>query len=157
MSNRRWLPWVPWLVLVVVLGMALVVAASGSSSAASSRAARTTRIESEIRCPTCRGLSAAESDAKTAAAIRDEVAREVQAGRTDGQILAFMRDHYGSDILLRPPASGFDGLVWALPVAAFVVAVAGLAVAFRRWRAQLTAAASDADRARVATELGGPG
>src|SRR6202035_3912223 len=100
---------------------------------ASSQAARATRIESEIRCPTCRGLSAAVSDAKTAAAIRDEVVRQVQAGQSDGQILAFMRDHYGSDILLRPPASGFDGLVWALPVVAFVIAIAGLALAFHRW------------------------
>jgi cytochrome c-type biogenesis protein CcmH len=149
-------PWLPWLALVVVLGVALAVAASPGSSASSSQAARIARIESEIRCPTCRGLSAAESDAKTAGAIRDEVTREVQAGRSDGEILAFMRDHYGSDILLRPSASGFDGLVWALPVVAFVLAIAGLAVAFRRWRSVLSAEVTDADRARVATELGGP-
>jgi cytochrome c-type biogenesis protein CcmH len=148
------------LALVVVLVIALVVAAGGGgghADPAAVRAARVTRITSEIRCPTCKGLSAAESDAETAKAIRTEVAAEVAAGRTDGEILAGMKDRYGTDILLRPSASGFEGLVWVLPVVAFVLAVAGLAVAFRRWRTSTNAEVTDDDRARVARALGQSG
>jgi cytochrome c-type biogenesis protein CcmH len=125
--------WLPWMALAVVLAVALAVGASRRGST-TTEAARVTRITSEIRCPTCRGLSAAESDAKTAQAIRTEVAREVHEGRSDAQIEAYMADRYGQDILLRPPSSGLAGLVWVLPVVALVIAIAGLTVAFRRWR-----------------------
>jgi cytochrome c-type biogenesis protein CcmH/NrfF len=43
--------------------------------------------------------------------------------------------------------------VWALPVAVFVCSVAGLAVAFRRWRKQQGGEATDEDRAIVAALL----
>jgi hypothetical protein len=44
-----------------------------------------------------------------------------------------------------PRADGLEALVWALPAAALVCAVAGLALAFRRWQV-------DARRNRGATE-----
>jgi cytochrome c-type biogenesis protein CcmH len=157
-SLRRW--W-PYGAVIVVVGVALFVAAGGSGSAGSShgrdsaaaQSARVQHLTSEIRCPTCRGLSAAESDSEAAQAIRAEVARQVAAGRSDGQILSFMVDRYGSDILERPPASGFDGLVWALPVAAVIVAVAALAIAFRRWHRELAQVPTADDQAVVARAL----
>ena len=153
MIVRRWLPWAA---LAVVLGLALAVAAGvgGTSTTGTSEQARVARIASEIRCPTCRGLSAYESEAPAAKAIRTEVANQVHQGRTDGEILAFVRDRYGSDILLRPPASGFDGLVWALPVIGFILAAAGLVWAFRRWHDAGASEASPADRERVARRAG---
>ena len=59
------------------------------------------------------------------------------------------RVRFGGQVLLVPKASGFDALVWALPVAALVCAIAGLAVTFRRWRREA------ADRARP--DRRGPG
>lgn len=156
-SLRRWAPYVALIVIVVA---ALAIARGGgtnNSDPAAAQAARVRRITAEIRCPTCRGLTAAESDAEAARAIRTEVARQVAAGRTDGQILDFMVGRYGSDILERPPASGFDGLVWVLPVAALVVAVVSLGFAFRRWRRVTIAAPTAADQARVKRALAGPG
>jgi cytochrome c-type biogenesis protein CcmH/NrfF len=52
-----------------------------------------------------------------------------------------------------PRASGLDALVWALPVAVFVCATAGLAVAFRRWRRAADTVPTDADRALVDAAL----
>ena len=140
---------------LLVIGLAVAAGVGSSTAPAASAQARAARIDSEIRCPTCRGLSAYESEATAAKAIRTEVASQVQQGRSDGEILAFMRDRYGSDILLRPPATGFDGLVWALPVAGFILAAAGLVWAFRRWHAVSAGEATADDRARVARELGG--
>ena len=51
---RRWLPWVA---LVVVVGVALTVGASRSGHA-DTVDARSARLAREVRCPTCRGLSA---------------------------------------------------------------------------------------------------
>ncbi len=56
---------------------------------------------------------------------------------------------YGERILLTPGRSGLVGLVWALPVAALVAALAGVALAFRRWRGRGVVHATDADRELV--------
>ena len=145
--------WATWLALVILLVVALVVAAGGGGHA-ESQSARVQRLTSEIRCPTCAGLSAAESNSETAQAIRADVTKDVAAGKSDGDIFASVRNLYGSDILLRPSASGIVGLVWVLPVVAFVLAVGGLGVAFRRWRRLSTAEVTEDDRSRVARALG---
>jgi cytochrome c-type biogenesis protein CcmH len=112
------------------------------------------RVASEVRCPTCRQLSAAESDAPAAEAVRVAIAKHVEQGESDQEIRGFLVSTYGDDILLKPGGSGVAGLVWALPVAAFVCALAGLAIAFRRWhRAEVDPTADD--RALVARALAG--
>ncbi len=137
---RRWLP---LLALGGLLVVALVVAARPKVD--NSEAARVTRIGKELRCPTCRGLSVAESDAEAANAVRVFIHDRIRQGAGDSQIKAELKERFGVGILLRPPASGLSGLVWAIPVAAFVVAAGGLAYAFWRWRARSLRAASDAD------------
>jgi cytochrome c-type biogenesis protein CcmH len=144
--------WAPWLLLVAVVVVALVIATSGSGS--SSPTSREARIEAEVRCPQCEGQSALESDAPAARAVRSFVATQVSAGQTDGQIEQALEDKYGSDILLRPPASGIDGLVWVIPVIAFAFAIGLLYLSFRKWRlARVGAFVSDEDRALVAEAL----
>ena len=142
----------PWLVLALVLAVALAIGAQGRSGPRT-HAQRVKHIASEIRCPTCRNQSAAESDAAAAKAVRDEIDRRVRAGESDGEIVAFMVSRYGSDILLKPQGSGVASLVWVLPVVAVVVALAGLAVAFRRWRAHPGVEVSTEDRELVEREL----
>jgi cytochrome c-type biogenesis protein CcmH/NrfF len=148
MKTKRVLPWV---FMAVVLAVSLGVASRGRSGPPTD-AQRVTHITSEIRCPTCRGLSAAESDAPPARAIRDEVLRRVQDGQTDSQILGYVTSRY-KDILLKPEAKGIAGLVWALPVIAVVCAIGGLAMAFRRWRPSRAAVVSDDDKALVEKAL----
>ena len=143
----------PWLLMALVLAGALALGAGGGGGPRTERD-RVTAIASEVRCPTCRGLSAAESDAKAAQAIRDEITERVRAGEGDGQIRAFLVSRYGRDILLKPEAGGVAGLVWALPVAAGVGAAAGLVVAFRRWRGRGGGDPSPEDEALVARALG---
>jgi cytochrome c-type biogenesis protein CcmH len=148
-----------WAALAVVVVVALVVGAR--TPAAQTPAQKAASIASEVRCPTCEGQSAEVSDAAAAQAVRTFILSEVEAGQSRGRIEQELEDRYGSDILLRPPASGVAGLVWVLPIVALVLAVAGLAVAFRRWRAVGEAPVTEADRRRVAEaltdEAGGPG
>jgi cytochrome c-type biogenesis protein CcmH len=145
----------PWLVMAVVIAGALVVGARGRSGPPTENQ-RVQHIASEIRCPTCRNQSAAESDAAAAKAVRDEIRRRVRAGQSQGQIVAFLVSRYGSDILLKPEGSGVAGLVWALPVVAVIGALAGLALTFRRWRARPGVQVSPEDRALVEQELSRP-
>ena len=146
--KSRW----TWLALGVVLVVALAIGAQGRSGPMT-QSQRVRHIASEIRCPTCRNQSAAESDAAAAKAVRDEIDRRVKAGQSDGEIVAFMVSRYGSDILLKPEGSGVASLVWVLPVVAVVVALGALAFAFVRWRTRPGVAVSDEDRALVEREL----
>src|SRR5438270_5569899 len=151
-SRSSWRGRVPWIAMVLILAVAFAIGAQGRSGPVT-QAQRVKHIASEIRCPTCRNQSAAESDAAAAKAVRNEITRRVRAGQSDGEIVEFMVSRYGSDILLKPAGSGVASLVWTLPVVAVVVAVAALAVAFRRWKARPGVTVSDEDRALVAREL----
>lgn len=144
--------WRPYLLLVPVLAVALFLGASGGGDS-DSPAARSHRIAEKVRCPTCEGLSAADSDAAASLAIRKEIRQRVDRGESEGEILAFLVSRYGKDILLEPEGSGVAGLVWALPVAVGLCAVAGLAFAFRRWSRRPVPVVSDEDRRRVEEAL----
>ena len=137
-----------WGLLAVVLVGALAVGSQGESGPPTEDQ-RVERIASVVRCPTCRGLSAAQSDAPSAEAIRDEVRRRVQEGETDGEIKSYLISRYGEDILLQPRSK----LVWALPVAGVAAAVAGLVLLLRRRRTRQGATASDEDEALVARAM----
>jgi cytochrome c-type biogenesis protein CcmH len=137
--------WLPVLVLLAVLAVALGVGAAREARP-SGTSARVTRIAKDVRCPTCEGLSANESDAPASVAIRDQIRAKVEAGYSNGQIRAYLVDRYGQDILLKPSATGVSALVWALPVAGLTAALAGLVLVFRRWRrARSQVAPADAE------------
>jgi cytochrome c-type biogenesis protein CcmH len=129
-----------WGLLALVLVGALAVGAQGESGPPTEDQ-RVERIASVVRCPTCRGLSAAQSDAPSAEAIRDEVRRRVQEGESDAQIKGYLISRYGEDILLQPRSR----TVWLLPAIGVAAAVGGLVFVLRRRRVRpgLTATADD--------------
>jgi cytochrome c-type biogenesis protein CcmH len=137
---------------MAVLGLlfvgALVVAARPAH--VDTPAARVDRIAREVRCPTCKGLSVAESDAEAAKAAQTYIAERVAAGATDRQIKGELQSRFGTGILLRPSSRGVSGLVWAIPVVVGVLALGGLALAVQRWRGRTLHHASDADAVIVA-------
>lgn len=123
----------PWLTMLLLVVGALAIAATGDRAPATTEA-RVRSIAKEVRCPTCEGLSVAESDASASRSIRDEIRRRVEAGESGGEIRAYLVSRFGKDILLKPESSGAGAVVWALPVAALVAAAGGLVIAFRRLR-----------------------
>ena len=142
---RRWLP-------MIFLGLlfvgALIMAARPAH--VDTPSARVDRIAAEVRCPTCKGLSVAESDAEAAKAAKAFIAEQVSAGATDAQIEADLQSRFGTGILLRPPSRGVSGLVWAIPVVVGVLAIGGLGIALARWRSRTLHHATDADAVLVA-------
>jgi cytochrome c-type biogenesis protein CcmH len=112
-----------WSLLGVVAVVALVVGSGVLTSPPPTPAQRAAAIESVVRCPTCEDLTAAQSSAPTAVAVRAVVAQQVAAGRSDRQIEGYLVDRYGSSIVLDPPARGWSLLVWLLPLVGGAVAV----------------------------------
>ncbi|MEY2418500.1 MAG: cytochrome c-type biosis protein CcmH [Actinomycetota bacterium] len=141
---------VAWLALAAAVLVAVVVALTGGTDHHATAAQRADAIAHNVRCPTCRGQSVAESASPAAQAIRTEVRRRIDAGQSRQQIEAYLETRYGSDILLTPPRSGIGGLVWIVPVVAVVVGGGALVLALQRWSRRSLAHPSDEDRALVA-------
>ncbi len=139
---------------MAVLVVALLAVGSTRSDGPRTQEDRIDAISKRIACPTCDGESVFVSQASASQAIRNEIARQVGEGlQSDDEIVGFIEQRFGGQVLLVPKATGLDALVWALPVAVFVCSVAGLVVAFRRWKRQQGGEATDEDRAIVAALL----
>ena len=141
-----------WVFLGVVLAGALAFGSRRDSGPVTADR-RVERITSVVRCPTCQGLSVAQSDAPAARSIDDEVRRRVQAGESDRQIKDYLVSRYGQDIILQPEAEGVGLLVWALPILGGVAVLAGLAYVLRQRRVRPGRKVSAADQALVEEAL----
>lgn len=130
MSRRR----AAWAALVLA-AVALLAAGAVRDGGPRTQQDRIEAITGRLACPTCAGESVRVSRAAAAESIRAEVARQVAAGaRSDDEIVGFVAARFGAQVLLLPRGSGFDAIAWALPVAVGVLALAGVAAAFARWR-----------------------
>jgi cytochrome c-type biogenesis protein CcmH len=143
-----------WLRLAWALGLlaaiTLLVYGTVASSPVRSNQERVQIIAATVKCPVCAGQSAAVSDAPAARVIRVEIGRQVQIGQSDEQIRAFLAARYGDSIILTPPATGVDGLVWVIPVVGVALGIVLIALAFSRWRREAELEVpTDADRAIV--------
>jgi cytochrome c-type biogenesis protein CcmH len=123
-----------WLVMAV-LTVALLVAGATRSNGPATQADRARAIGQTVKCPVCGGETVADSKVSVAVAIREQIARELAGGKTDDEVRAAVERQY-PDTQLTPPATGVTSLVWIMPVVVFVLGLAGLANAFRRWRAE---------------------
>ena len=138
------------LAVLALAVVALLIAGRGDSS--DTIRARTDRIAGSIMCPTCQGLSVAQSKADTAQAIYTEIERQVKAGQTDAQVRAYLVSRFGEQQLLRPENTGIGSIAWIAPVVVLVVGLAALVRVFRRSRPSTEAVTAD-DRLRVAEAL----
>jgi len=113
---------------VVVVAVAFATAPSAPSSQT-----RINHLERLVRCPACDDISVAVSNATSAIAVRNEIAKDVHRGESDNKILTSLEAAYGPSILLSPSTSGLGALLWVVPVAGLVLLVAiGLRLARRR-------------------------
>jgi cytochrome c-type biogenesis protein CcmH len=152
--NRRLKSWPSWLAMAAAVVVLLVVGAIGDTGPLTQQE-RIDAISRRLACPTCDGESVFVSQASSAEAIRNEVARQVGAGvLDDDEIVALIEDRFGGQVLLVPRADGLDALIWILPMVAGVAAVTGLGIAFRTWRREGSLTATDEDEALVADLLG---
>ncbi len=123
-----------WPGLLALLGLTLAVGTIDNEASAPSAKARGEALANELRCPTCAGLSVADSTTPLAVSSRQEIDRRIAAGESDQQIRDYFVSRYGAQALLSPPSEGVAGLVWALPAGAAVLAAVAVALALKRWR-----------------------
>lgn len=134
--------------LVVAAGfvLALVLAAHGHPATVDQRAHR---LDRELRCPVCQGLSVADSPSSTSAAIAADVRRRVVAGESDQEIRDAYVARYGRWILLTP-SGGVGAGAFVLPIAGITGAAVVIVVSLRRWSRRPDREPTDDDLALVA-------
>ena len=123
--------WGGWLLTVVALS---VIAGALLFDREQREQDRAQDLAERLRCPVCQGESIADSPASMAVEMRGVVEEQVEAGKSDAEVLAFFRARYGDWVLLDPPVSGSTLLVWVLPVAALAGGLAAV-MAYRTRRA----------------------
>lgn len=74
-------------------------------------------ISRQLRCLVCQGEDIDESNAGLAADIRKLVREQLLKGKTDEEVLSFVRARYGDYVLMMPPVKPSTYLLWLTPLA----------------------------------------
>jgi cytochrome c-type biogenesis protein CcmH len=84
---------------------------------------RVRMLAHQLRCPTCQSQSVKDSDAGLSLNMKAKIRDLIHAGKSDGEILDYFVKRYGEWILRSPPKSGFNLLLWVLPVVVMIIAL----------------------------------
>jgi cytochrome c-type biogenesis protein CcmH/NrfF len=79
------------------------------------------QASSQLRCPTCTGLSVLESEAMFSLQIRTKVAELAKSGKSYEQVMSFFESRYGIWIFRKPPVQGFHIFAWLGPIVALLL------------------------------------
>ena len=84
-------------------------------------------IDRGLICPVCPGETIDQSQTELASQMRGLVREKLAQGQTKEEIFQFFADSYGYAVLASPPKSGFNMIVWVLPIA---VIIGGFAILY---------------------------
>ncbi|ODT04278.1 MAG: hypothetical protein ABS52_05525 [Gemmatimonadetes bacterium SCN 70-22] len=96
---------------------------------------KTRQVASELRCPVCQGNSLQDSPSELAQEMKGVVRDQLASGKTPEQVKQYFIDKYGEWILLEPKASGFNLVVYLLPLVMVVIGGGVIWLAVRKWTA----------------------
>lgn len=109
--------------------------------------ARFEALIAELRCPKCQNNNLADSNAPIAKDLRDRTYELVREGRSDEEIVDYLKARYGDFITYKPPFNAVTVLLWTGPFLVLLVAGGVLLVRLRRRKTQ-SAVAPDPARVR---------
>jgi cytochrome c-type biogenesis protein CcmH len=80
-------------------------------------------LSAELRCPKCQNQNIAGSNAPIAADLREQLYQQLEAGRSDTEIIDYMVQRYGEFVLYRPRLNSVTLVLWLAPL--ILLALAG--------------------------------
>jgi cytochrome c-type biogenesis protein CcmH len=116
------------LALLVAVALALLAPAVSAEGGAS-----LTELEKQVMCPVC-GTLLQLAESPQAQRERAFINRLIDEGRSEEQVKDALVAEYGDEVLALPPDSGFSLSAYLVPIVAFLIAAAALAVGVLRWR-----------------------
>lgn len=73
-------------------------------------------LTAELRCPMCQNQNIADSDAMIAHDMRRKVYQLLQEGKSQQEVIEFMRARYGDFVHYQPPVTPATSLLWLVPI-----------------------------------------
>ena len=125
---------------------------SSAAWAASDLDKRTAALAEELRCLVCQNQTLADSNAPLAVDLRNQIRTQLDAGKSEKDVLDFMVARYGDFVLYRPPLKASTVLLWTGPFLLLAFGLFLLVLRLRR-KAPPPPELSEADRARAAKLL----
>lgn len=145
------------LTLLLVLACITFVATAKEAQSISDDPAidkRVTELSRQLRCLVCQSESLADSQADWAADVRREMREQMKAGKSDEEVVAFLRQRFSDYILFNPRVKPTTYLLWFGP---FILLGGGLVILFyslKRRRALIQdRPLTDAERQRASEML----
>lgn len=114
---------------LAVLALAVPTAPAGAAAPRASLP----DVEDEVMCVEC-GTALNISESAVADRERAFIRHQIALGRDKEQIKAALVDEFGPGVLALPERSGFNLAIYVVPALLALLALAGVAVAARRWR-----------------------
>src|SRR6266436_3019324 len=91
-------------------------------------------VASQLKCLVCQGESVADSPATLAQQMRGVIRQQLQAGKSEQEVIQYFRSSYGDQIVWSPPWQGFSLLAWLVPIALVLGGMFLLGFVLREWR-----------------------
>jgi cytochrome c-type biogenesis protein CcmH len=143
-----------------VVALAALALALLAPAAVAAERASLTEIEKQVMCPVC-GTLLQLAESPQAQRERVFIGRLIAEGKTEAEVKDALVAEYGDEVLALPPGSGFSLSAYLVPILAFLIAAAALAVGVLRWRraggrdgpAPQPAGPSDEDSERLDADL----
>jgi cytochrome c-type biogenesis protein CcmH len=114
---------------------------------------RLTALAADLRCVVCQNESLAESRAPLAQDLRQEVRDLMKQGKSDPEVIDYLRIRYGDFVLYRPPFKPVTYLLWVGPL--LFLSIGGLVwvIAVQRHRSPAAVSMIDDDALSEAAAL----
>jgi cytochrome c-type biogenesis protein CcmH/NrfF len=134
---------------LIFIGVIILLAAGGNAT-------RIDRLGHRMMCACgcnqilleCNHVGCAYSDR-----MRGELVAAVDNGQSDGDVLQFFIQKYGTTVLAAPTKTGFDRLAWLMPYLALILGIGVVVVAARALKLRLAVQPPSAASTITAAEL----
>ena len=119
------------LAFVSLILIALISHSHNADGADAAQDARLRELSLQLRCLVCQNQSINDSDSDFAQDVRQVINTQIGAGKSDDEIIAFLRLRYGDYILFDPPFTAGTAFLWIAPILFLVCGIAGVVIAKR--------------------------
>lgn len=112
-------------------------------------------VASQLRCPICQGESVADSPSTISQQMREVIRQQLQAGRSEQEVIRYFVSRYGDQIVWVPQWQGLGLLVWLVPIGLLLVGGVLLFFVLRDWRSLSTVSSATEEDKDVERKLAG--
>ena len=95
--------------------IALFVAGTAFGQGNSELDRRVASLAHELRCLVCQNQTLADSNAPLAVDLRNHIREQLEAGKSERDVIDFMVARYGDFVLYRPPFKASTAALWLGP------------------------------------------